>query len=124
MINGGSSFFEKASHFFQDFSRRNIFFSDKRFFGCFPDLAVDAVIGTNFVRDEVNPERPSQSPRRNGTVKVTINFHLFAPCAMPYTLCEFRLQIFLTSIRSPPGHQGSALRLMESCDLSPQAPSP
>jgi hypothetical protein len=48
------------------------------------------------VGDEVNPERPSQSPRRNRTIKVTISSHLFAPClpavGRRYALCALPLQ--------------------------------
>ena len=56
MINRGILFFEKASHFFQNFTHRDIFFSNKRLFRCLPDLTVDTIVGADFVGNEVNPE--------------------------------------------------------------------
>jgi hypothetical protein len=68
MINGRSFFLKKTPHFFQNFLHRNIFFSYKSLIRCLPNLAVDTVVGADFVGDEVNPERPTQSSGRNGTV--------------------------------------------------------
>jgi hypothetical protein len=61
MINRRMLLFKKTSHFFQNFSHRNIFFSDKRLFGCVPDLAIDAVVGANFVGTR---SIPSDLPNR------------------------------------------------------------
>jgi hypothetical protein len=56
MIDGGGFFSKKTAYFFQNFFYRNIFFSYKSLFCSVSDLAIDAVIGTNFMGDEVNPK--------------------------------------------------------------------
>jgi hypothetical protein len=62
VIDGGSFIFKKASHLFQNFIHRDIFFSDKSLFCGVPDLAIDTVVGADFVRDQINSKRPPQSP--------------------------------------------------------------
>jgi len=74
-IGGGSFLFKKAPHFLQNFSQRNIFSSYEGLFCGVPNLAIDTVVGADFVRNEVNPERPSQSPGRYGTIEMTICVH-------------------------------------------------
>jgi hypothetical protein len=70
MIDGGSFLSKKATHFFQNFFYRNIFFSYKSFIRGVSNLAVDTVVGANFMGNEVNPERSPQSSGRNGTIKI------------------------------------------------------
>jgi hypothetical protein len=55
-IGGRSLLFKKAPHFLKNFPYRNIFFSYTSLFCGLPNLAIDAVVSADFVRNEVNPE--------------------------------------------------------------------
>jgi hypothetical protein len=55
-IDRGIFFLKEARHFFQNFLHRNIFFPYKSLFCGVPNLAIDTVVGADFVRNEINPE--------------------------------------------------------------------
>src|SRR4030042_2731877 len=75
MVDRGTFFLQEVLHFFHDFLHRNIFFSYKCFLRGLPDLAIDTVVGADFVRNEVNSKRPSQSSGRDWTIEMTITLH-------------------------------------------------
>jgi hypothetical protein len=55
-IDRGIFFLKEAPHFFQNFLHGNIFFSYESLFCGVPNLAIDTVVGADFVRNEINPE--------------------------------------------------------------------
>jgi len=73
-------------HFLKDVLDRNVFFPFDSLICCAPQLAIDAVVGAGLERHEVDPERPSEAPRRNGTVHMlkTAGTHERPPhCGFP-----------------------------------------
>lgn len=60
MIDGGELFFDKEFYFFKNFLYRNILFSEKRLLCGLPNLAVDAIVGTDLVRNEIDSKGSSQ----------------------------------------------------------------
>ena len=56
MFDGGSFFLKESLDFFQNFLNGDIFFSDESLLRGLPDLAIDTVVGADFVRNEVDSE--------------------------------------------------------------------
>jgi hypothetical protein len=75
VFDGGSFFLKESVYFVQNLVNGDIFFSDESLFRGLPDLAIDTVVGADFVRNEIDPEGPSQSPGRHRTIKMFVPFH-------------------------------------------------
>jgi hypothetical protein len=75
MIDGGTPLRKEVPHLFQYFLCGNIFLPLESPFRRFANLAIDAIIGADLVRDEINPKRPPQSSGRNRTIKIAIVAH-------------------------------------------------
>ncbi len=56
MIDGGGSLFKESLYFFQNFVNGDVFFSDESLLRGLPDLAIDTVVGADFVRNEIHSE--------------------------------------------------------------------
>jgi ABC-type iron transport system FetAB ATPase subunit len=68
IIDGRVVFCQKGPDLFENILNGNIFFPFQCLVRCFSDLAIDAVIRTNLMGDEIDSKRTPESPGWNRSV--------------------------------------------------------